>query len=405
MRLYFAIMVFAVAAAVMPCSASAASRYGRVIYALTANKQPTGPADVFERDLDTGKTKVLISRKGFPNAFEGHIVSLAISPNGRSLAIIGKSGEGDRATDSIWVWEREHNRFRGLLGEQSHRYEHWWSPSGRYLLIRDSGTRVLFESRWVFENDLWLYDAERRQLRRLEQIKDPSIAAWSTTDDAVIAAGRSGEGAIVYLLTPRTGRQQVLFKWPQAIYSITPLGGGSGYALSSGYSMNYVKTGIYLTDGRGGHPRKLAIPKVHENEATEEGGLSAGFALNGSGARLAVLAEYSHGMPALSWTKQLWCVEPRKLSSLLVGEWEGRDLFPDQMEAPPWTYTSYDLVGWLPGGRSVLMCARTRGVKQDGSPADHLALWAYDMAQQNAEGKQLFDSGPGCLGMTWWAGK
>ena len=345
-----------------PLPASAASRYGRVVYALTPANKPAGRADVFERDLDTGKTTLLISRNGFPNAFEGNTVSLAISPNGRFLAIVGRSGEGDRATDSIWVWEREHSRFRGLLGERSHEYEYWWSPSGRYLLIRDSGPRRLFEGHWIDEDDLWLYDTERRQLRQAGQVKDLTTATWSTKDEAVVVANAAEGRASVCLLTPHTGRQRTLFKWSGAIQAITRLAGGSGYALASGYSMNDVRTGVYLTDGRGGHPRKLAIPKVHENEATLEGGMDAESALNGSGTRLAVLAEYTHGMPALSWTKQLWCVETGKLSSLLVGEWEGRDFFPDQMEAPPWTQTFYDLVGWLPGGRSVLICATTRGI-------------------------------------------
>ena len=142
----------------------------------------------------------------------------------------------------IWLWERAHSRFRRLLGEPLHRYyEYWWSPSGRYLLIRDGGDGL---------DTLWLYDAERRQLRKLRQTKGLCPAAWSTKD-TVIIVDNPGQKKEADLLMPRTGRQRTLFRWPTGtIEAITQLGGGAGYAISSGFLMDDAGTGIYLADGR-----------------------------------------------------------------------------------------------------------------------------------------------------------
>jgi len=69
-------LAFIVAA--IPAPAQAA-RYGRVVYALTRDRSGRGAADIYERDLDTGKTKLLISSKAFPKEFKGTAELLEVS--------------------------------------------------------------------------------------------------------------------------------------------------------------------------------------------------------------------------------------------------------------------------------------------------------------------------------------
>ncbi len=65
---------------------------GRVILLRPSGSELLSPTDVLEKDLDTGKTTVLISHESLPADFKTIIDSITPSPDGKYLYFSGSSG-------------------------------------------------------------------------------------------------------------------------------------------------------------------------------------------------------------------------------------------------------------------------------------------------------------------------
>lgn len=345
---------------------------GKIIYACTIDGTDSGLSDIWEADLETGSTKLLIPHTAFPKDSSASIGSLAASPNGAQLAIVPGS---QFYAEPMWVWVRNGRKF-AKISDISFDAILLWSPSGNRLLFAYPQGRYFY-----------VYDAVTGKTHDFE-LNEESCYSWSPGDDVVAAVGSWSSKSVVYL-QPRDGTQRrVLFKWPGGIMDIVRSPTKSQFALFDGGP-------VTITDGRGKHAVETAVTIVHTN-------FDLDLAYNRQGDRLAVLTSYTSGEPHVNWDDTVWSVNLSTMKTSKVAAWSESYLGiqPDKGSA-----THRELIGWMPDGRSILISAQTiwGGDVATDNREDRFGLYTYNTVTKKE--KKLFDSGPGCLAITWHPGK
>ena len=394
------------------CAASAAS-LGQVLFLRAAKPGAESPVDVYEKDLDTGETKLLISHKSLPDTFRTRACDVAPSFDGRYLWILSSPGwvfhnqsTGETRTvfgyafshggeeepiDAIdeadWCWERKTGTIRKIDAPQDCIGPGWsrsdsnmkWSPEGNRLLGRQDAEEAPYPS------CLYLYDATAQSVRKLATASELEIAIWSAQADGAVEVLNAPKETSLVWFQPTSGERKTLFTWPREIAAIAQSPDGKTFAV-------FDSLGNYLVGRDGRHIRKLKMP-------TEEKLFWADFWFNTSGSRLAVLTSYSFGEPHLGLIQQLWVVDSKTTRAHRVARWDesfqGSGLAVDR-----W------IEGWLPDEKSVLIGgAISYGVEKPAdSENDWIKIWSYDTVRCTGRGSVLFDSGKGCLGVEWWPG-
>ena len=111
--------------------AAPADSLGRVVYAQTVGKANHGPAEIVEKNLDTGKTITLIAQKAFPPKLDDNTGEITVSPDGKYVALkqgidwervskdIEEAVKANRPSPPLdpedygtLLWDREKSQFR-----------------------------------------------------------------------------------------------------------------------------------------------------------------------------------------------------------------------------------------------------------------------------------------------------
>lgn len=386
---------------------------GTVIFLRASGHQSDSKADVMEKNLSTGRIKTIISHKSLPKGFKTRISSATPSPDGKYLHIVGSSGWvfKDKATGKIrtifgesfsyggeeepsgainssdWCWDRE----RAILTRISPPAEAagygWtssdspavWSPKGNRLLIKRDFQEAPYTN-WVY-----IYDAKTRSVRTIST-GAIDLAVWSGTGSGVIESKYTeGNGSIVSYAGAGVKTKE-LFKWPREISSIAQSPDGSILAV-------FDLSACYLLKINGRLISKLRVPVQEET-------FSVTFQFNTSGTCLAAFTSYSYGEPHIGLAQQLWVTDIKSMKTHKIANWnetfQGSDLATDR-----W------ILGWLPDQKTFAICGSIDygAEKPADSANDWIKIWTYNSDLRASKGTQIYDSGKGCLGATWYPGE
>jgi len=385
---------------------------GSVIFLRASGDALLSPTDVLEKNLDTGKTIVLISHESLPADFKTIIDSITPSPDGKYLYFSGSSGmvfrnktTGETRTvlggtfsfggeeeliasidKSDWYWERGKSVTRidppsDCTGDRWYSDElkgrMQWSPKSNLLLgRRDLGRRP-------YPACLYLYDTATRSARKLCSIQNLDIAIWSADGNGVITVESTPKRKGSHLsYLPLKGKSRRLFDWPRYVWGVAESPDGSDFVISD-------EKGFYLVRRGGRQASKLRVP-------TGEGSFDASFQFNKGGDRLAILVSSWSGEPRLSLDQQLWVVDTKSRRADRVVRWV--EFFQGSDPA-----TERRMQGWLPDGKTVVIVgAISYGEKPVDNANDWFKLWLYDTQLRSGKGDEVFDSGKRCLGVAWW---
>ncbi len=352
-------------------------KLGRV---LLLKPKPGGYADLFERDLDTDSTELLISYRWFPKTFVWPVEAVKPSPDGEYLALIESvnvfSGGG-----RCWVWERKTGRVSKVSDDSLGSAGFDWLPEGKRLLVHDDAGGLYFDG--PYDGSIAFYDAATHKLSKLGPVKGLVLAVPASKSSNVIEVlSIKGDRSSVYM-QPSVGERKFLFQWPGLIFSIIQSPDSSRFVF-------YDFDNYYVTDTRGRNARKFKIPAVNENLLTT-------FKFNNSGTRVGVFTEYCAGEPHVNKTQQLWVADVRSGHAWRIAKWEelfqGRDLA-----------IARTLEGWLPDASSIVISGDLYyGIEKPADTEhDWCKLWSYNTDRKNTKSIQLFDSGKGWYGAAWW---
>lgn len=354
---------------------SATASYGKLIYAETLDKRPYGPSDVFERNLDTGKSQTIISHKSLPKEFRGYISYLSVSGDGRYMMI----GEWTKAYEvntipatpriaRLWLWNRKTHRLvavprlsGGPIG---------WSHGNRYFAFLEYDTQVSW------------YDTVTGKSKSARLPKTCDLAVWSSTRDSLLLACAGDDEKTSVYEQPVSGARRVLFGGLVGIQSLDQSPDRQSYVLCDGKSV--------YTMGKG---RKRRLPIATDPDHLN----NADFSYNSTGSRLAILNSYSYGEPAVNIDESLWVADMKTGKATNLTSWV--------TDVPPGdgsTTIYHSPAGWSSDGRSIIISSEISSDSKFGYRSDWSQIWAYSLTGPKNKGRKLFESGPGCLAITWY---
>lgn len=358
---------------------SANASYGKLIYAQTPDKRPYGPSDVFERNLDTGKSQVVISHKSFPKGFRGFISYLDISRDGRYLMIgeFTKPYEGNSIPaipniSRVWLWDRKTHHVDAVPRPSGSPVG--WSQGNRYFAFLEYDTQVSW------------YDVLTVKPKSAKLPKPCQDAVWSSTRESLLLACADYDDKTRVYEQPVSGTRRVLLSRLVGIESLAHSPDGQSYALSDGKS-------VYTT-GKG-RTSKRRIPIATDPDHLN----NVNFLYNSAGGKLAIINRYSYGEPAVNTNESLWVADVSNGKATSLASWV--------TSVPPYDGTTvfHSIEGWASDSKSVLVSAEISSDSKYGYRSDWRQIWAYNLDGPKNKGRKLFDSGPGCLVITWYPGK
>jgi len=384
--LVLAAALLAVAWLVTP--APCAQKLGRVIYVKTVGDQPSAPADVFEADLDSGSSKVIVSHKSLPKGFETRPEYASLSPSGRYLlveectGVITASGRQYGHTfafvdgaeksakwigDAYWLLDRKTGAWK-RIGDAGNVDWIAWSPARDRLGMQES------------DGPLRLYDALTGKTQTLPKGEELS---WSAKGDAFISIIRGeGKAPDSVGIRPIGGKRKTLFTWP-GIRSICQSPNGVFAILDT--------SAFSVVDGKGKRLAHLKIP-------VEEDCFSADLDFSPNGSWLVVGTSYSYGEPHIGLREQTWLVDMKTMRARELASSGGMFGFSadDQVGG-------LSVEGWLSDDRSLMLTEYTMPGISYGSESQgqSSALRVYDVTGKT-KSRKVFDSGPSCIALEWW---
>ena len=359
---------------------SANASYGKLIYAQTLDKRPCGRSDVYERDLDTGRSQVIISHKSLPKRFAGYISYLSVSGDGRYLMIgeytkpyEGNSIPATPVISRLWLWDSKTHHLitvPTLSGKPI-----GWSHGNRYFAFLEYDKQVSW------------YDAATSKSKSVKLPKTCEDAVWSSTRESLLLACAGYNERTPVYEQPVSGTRRVLFGGLVGIESVKQSPDGQSYALCDGKNVYIIGKG-----GTGKRRLPIATDPDHLN--------SADFSYNATGSRLVILNTFSYGEPAVNIQESLWVVAVNSGKATNLATW--------LTDVPPGdgsTTICHSPEGWSSDGKSILVSAEISSDSKYGYRSDWSQIWAYSLDGPKNKGRLLFDSGPGCLAITWYPGK
>ncbi|MHB1001484.1 MAG: hypothetical protein ACYC27_19770 [Armatimonadota bacterium] len=400
---------------------------GRIIFLRTAVDGSSSFADILETNLATGQTETLITLMSLPGQYETRPASASASPDGKYLHIVGSSGWVFKNKDtgkttsvfgktvtydagnppvatidsSDWCWERGKDALTNIVPPSKCTGPDWstnhspmlWSPKENKLLCRRDFNNS------PFNTCLYVYDAKSMTTRVLSHTRVTDIAIWSGNGNGIIDVCKTNDGEFTVLYADLSGKTRQLFRWPRKIISLAQSPDNSMFALSDA-------NGCYLLNARRRVITKLEITKLEIPIQIRSFDVS--FRFNSSGSRLAVLTSYSYGEPGIGLDQQLWIVDIKVRKASKVAQWQ--ESFMGSALA-----TRRRIENWFTDQKTVIIAgAISYGEEKPvDSENDWVKIWTYDTQSPIYESlgifpgneTEVFDSGKGCLGVAWWAGK
>ena len=389
-----------------------AADLGKVLFVRFAGDPENGPADVYEKNLNTDATKLLISHKSLPKSFQTRIDSVNPSPDGRFVVLNespgwiirdGKTGKsrvmfgygfsysGDEELSGEigggrWCWERKTGAVKQIRkGVGLEHVGMAWSPKGDYLLITET-TDGSFNTDSAPEGSIQIYNPVSGKSIHFNSINNLGIAEWSGKGDGVIEVTYSSKSISTVLFQPITGKRKMLFSWPRPISNIAQSPDGTTFAI-------FDDKGYYLTNSKGKNIKTLRIPRQEEC-------FSVNLCFNRSGSHLAISTYYCFGEPHINETDQLWSVDVKKASVKRIVEW-------NECLQGSGTAVNRSVIGWLPDDKSIAVEGSIcYGEEMPAEMRNNWSiLWRYNMLTPTGKGQKLFDSDKGCLGIGYCPGK
>lgn len=358
-----------------------------IVYMQTANGQADGPLDIWEMDLAMGKRVVLLSHDNLPEQFAVRPDSVASSPDGRYLGMLastdvemlsdGEDPEMKLVGGEVWLFDRKSGVVKRILADKPV-YGLDWSPVGRYLLAENG-------------EDVLVYDTDSEKTLNCGPADEVSAAFWWGDGLGVVLEETRGDSTAVYF-QPADGRPKKL------LFAQTPFGTATAQSPSGRGYVTFDGEKVALLSVSGKQTATFNIPDpCHKDENR----YWADFAYNRSGDRLAAMTSRAYGEPHINDEQQLWWIDLKRVSGTRAGMWDESYL---GITADHGEKVSRDLQGWLPDGHTILLSGRVEwgGDGVCDNRDDRYRLWSYDVTQAKPECKLVFDSGPGCHGITWW---
>jgi len=348
----------------------------------------SGRVDLVESNLSSGNQLVLI--KGFFNGALGDFrdSSIAISRDGRYIAIGQKPtitvSEGDSPDEptitmtpnGLRLWDRKTRLVKVIYPGFTHE-QLLWSGSGRYLAIIDPYS----------EGPVRIYDAVTGRTRTHSGYVEFTCAAWSAKRDEIILVVSTKKGSTAYA-QPIAGRRKVLFKWHDSIDAIAALGDGSGYVLCDSKGVCIYKLG--------GRTKRLPIYRSHN----DPWGIT--FQAQPNGLWIAALSSYSYGEPHINDDKALYVFRSDGSGFQRMAKWSTSYL---SIQPSGGSIALMELAGWLNNTYRVVLRGQViwGGEAVVDNRSDRFVFWTFDVPSGRV-GKEIFDTGPGCLSAVWWPG-
>jgi hypothetical protein len=352
---------------------------GRVVYAWSTGASGGDISDVFEHNLDTGRTTMLVSHKSLPRSFTAPINSIAISPSGRYVAVVhyvdGCCCTIGNRKGGCWILDRQTGRIRILFREPDEFIRTAiWTPSGKNLLL--------------LGNDDYLYSVRSGRMHELPFHLDSTDDHYCLTDSgAVDNWGGTSESSTMCLRLFSNGREVTLFNWPKRIDSIERSPAGSAYVFSD-------MDGVYYRSGK--TTRNLGIhwpPICSESRRFVVDHFDTDLMFNDSGSRLAALVVaggYDFRTAVRKLEQDLWLAHTSRSVATRLSAWR-------QTEKDNVPYVERSLAGWTSDGTRIIVKERT-----DDWAMSRLVSYRTDSPGSN--GNALFHAGDRCLAMSWWPG-
>lgn len=401
------------AALVLSLSVSAnAADLGKVLFVRFVGNPENGSADVYEKNLNTGAAKLLISHESLPKSFQTRISGVNPSPDARYIVLDespgwvirdGKTGKsrvmfgygfsysGDEEPSGEiggrrWCWDRKTGSIKPIRqGVGLEDISLIWSPKGNYLLISET-TDGYFNTDSTPEGSIQIYNPTSGKSIHFNNINNLGIAVWGGKGDGVIEVTYSKKGVSTVRFQPIIGKRKMLFTWPRPIRNIAHSPDGTTFAI-------FDDKGYFLTNSKGTNIKTLRIPRQQEC-------FSVNMHFNRSGSHLAISTYYCFGEPHINETDQLWSVDVKKMQVKRIAEW-------NECFQGSGTAINRSVVEWLPDDKTIAVegCISYGAEMPADSHSDWNKLWSYSMLTPTGKGQELFDSEKGCLGIGYCPGK
>jgi hypothetical protein len=389
--------------AVLISLTSYAAGQGKVIFSKATSSGDSAPSDVYEKDLDSGKTKLLISHQSLPKTFRTFITQVTPSQDGKYIAFHECSGViiKDKKTGATrkefggsissygheviskrfpardWCFDRQSGRFN-MIGSFREESEKTWA-NGLLLIKPDEPTT----------ERLTIYSPKAKRTILSKSFPRLQSAFWASKDEGVVIvnAGRDEKKGSSVSLLSLNGKQRTLFRWPKSIGAIAQSPDVSTFAI-------FDRVGIFLVSRTGSKLKTLNIPVEKDN-------FNVSFQFSHKGKELAVFTSYDYGEPLINWDDKLWIVDLTTLQATPEAKWSETFAPYD----PPTPYRR--LLCWMPDDKMILILGNIIYFPEDGngSEGDWYKLWSYDPTRPFVEnedhGQLLFDSSKGCRGLAW----
>ncbi len=396
---------------------------GRLIYAVRTAARGDQCVRVFECDLRTGQSTPLFATGCWNSNTNAGMsvrdVYIDIAPGGGHLAVWEEISSGDMESNYLLVgpriWSRSTGKLERVLpGDED--YDTWWSPSGRYLIAE------LDDRSWIYDTRLrklhrlcdvrglkeWVWSADERQILICDDRggcwrcdtqagaakPEPKLAGliewqkWDKTNRFLALHAPSNGQSTVYTFDFSTLERKVLFTWPTRVQSLAP--------------SPDLKT-LYLVDSNSLHRIDSAgrsLDKAHIDAVGGGERICVSGMFNKEGSRV-VLHFWEVGQDPDDVYEDRFAIINGGNLHFFGSEGESASLFHYSMA---WAWVD----GWLTDGRHVMLTdyVQTTGrMPVLGKSGESWVLWSHDMMGSPGNRTDIFDGGPGCIGMTWWSGE
>lgn len=304
----------------------------------TQDWESVAMTDVWQTDLVTGMSELLISHESLPREFKTRIRDATPSHNGdyflvnsaAGMIITYKDGRVDRQYESFhwsdedpkledidpgcWVWNRKTGKMIRLVDDTSHRgIGLTWSPKRSLLLIDE-----IFESDDEISNRnkkpgiVQVYDPATNKMTRLGAQIRSCGAKWTPDSRAVMIREYHPRSLRLFRdwYVPLTGKPRVTPGWTTPEKLDMRSHRGSPYAVWDKGTM----TLSVLKKGR-------MVPVTVINAETDDGFYSVTTTFDRSGKRIAFLSSYVHGEPHINLDENLWVADLRTGKTRACGYW------------------------------------------------------------------------------------
>lgn len=340
--------------------------FGKVIYVQSVDGSMSGPAQLWERDLDSGKTRNLDPNNSVPG-FKYLANSILASPDGNYVAFGPATYKGIAINKlEIGFWVKSGNLVT-IIGKK-------WNATNEYRLATDY---------LAYPNGIY------NTVNPGASTDYPSTKTKEVNlvfEKEALVIGFKGNRSVVYKQTIYFKKPTQLFTWPRDIHSIAYSADWSKFAIHD-------TKGIFLVDKKGKVLKQFA--------ALTDGTFHVDFAFSKKGS-LAFLIDHSYGEPSVNLTETLWVVPAKSQTATEVTKWQ--DYLGNVTVAENGTYTTREILGWASDDQNLILAGQimtSADAKVNRKPNQYSIL-EVNTTLPTENVRTLFMTGKGTSAITWY---